>query len=100
MCSLLSFSTQQWALMEFWYNDCTASVLHLYFLLGKLGKRHEDAQNTTLNKCGSFQAFYVWLFKCSTLIPLLQMRLPLKLINLSNLAHKICEVILPIHSHF
>ena len=48
MCSLLSFSTQQWALMEFWYNDCTASVLHLYFLLGKEGKRQEDAQNTTL----------------------------------------------------
>lgn len=75
------------------------SITSLYmFSLCKVDKRQEEIQNTTLNTCHIFQSFHIWTLKHSILIPLFQMSLPPKLINLPNLGHKLCAVVLPIDS--
>lgn len=76
-------------------------ITSLYiFSLCKVDKRQDEIQNTTLNTCQIFQSFHIWTLKHSILIPLFQMILPLKLINLSNLGCKVDAVILPISSQF
>lgn len=90
-CSLLSFSTQV-SPDRTLYNDQIA--------FAEVDKSQEDIQNATLNIHRMFHSLHIWPLKYWVLISLFQMGLPPKLINLSNLGHKLNAVILPIISQF
>lgn len=60
---------------------CTASSLYIYFFFGKVNKR-QDIQNTKYMSFFSHFMFDFFSTLCSALMPLFQMRLLLKLINL------------------